>query len=166
MTNVYRPPTPPPPRLNAGRLWAGGLATALVAALIAVVGILFGRGVFDVEVLAPKGDGVWGDASTLWYAFGAGVAALLATGLVQLLILTTPKPMRFFGWVIGLATVAAMLLPFVTTEDRGSRWYTAGLNLVLGIAIGTLVAGVARSALRPPVIPSGIRPVPPPPQYR
>jgi hypothetical protein len=163
MSNVYRPPTPPQPVLNAGRLWAGGAATALVAALIAVVGILFGRGVFDVEVLAPKGDGVWGDASTGWYAAGAAAAALLATALIQLLILTTPRPMRFFGWVVGLATVAAMLLPFVTDESRGSRWYTAGLNLVLGIAIGTLVAGVAKSALRPAVMQPGVRTNPPPP---
>jgi hypothetical protein len=172
MTNVYRTPTPPQPVLNAGRLWAGGAATARVAALIAIVGILFGRGVFDVEVLAPKGDGVWGDASTFWYAVGAAVAALVATGLIQLLIVTTPRPMRFFGWVIGLATVVSMLLPFTTDEPRDSRFYTAGLNLVLGIAIGTLVAGVAKSALRPPVIRSGLGPVPPvpppptPPQYR
>ncbi|WP_433291766.1 DUF6069 family protein [Actinoplanes sp. CA-030573] len=165
MSNVYRPPTPPRPVLNSGRLWAGGGATAVVAALIAVVGILIGRGIFDVEVLAPKGNGVWGDASTFWYAFGAAVAALLATGLVQVLILTTPRPMRFFGWVVGLATVAAMLAPFVTDESRGSRFYTAGLNLVLGIAIGTLVAGVARSALRPPAIQPNPRPAPPP-QYR
>jgi len=168
MSNVYRPPTPPRPVLNAGRLWAGGAATALVAALIAVVGILFGRGVFDVEVLAPKGDGVWGDASTGWYAAGAAAAALLATALIQLLILTTPRPMRFFGWVIGLATVAAMLMPFITDESRGSRWYTAGLNLVLGIAIGTLVSGVAKSALRPALMrPAPTTPPPPvPPQYR
>ncbi|GIF21915.1 hypothetical protein Ate02nite_46450 [Paractinoplanes tereljensis] len=137
--------------LNAGRLWAGGAATAVVAGLIAIAGVLFGRGIFDVEVLAPKGEGVWGDASTGWYALGAGAAALLATGLVQLLILTTPRPMRFFGWVIALATAVAMLAPFVTDGDRGSRFYTAGLNLVLGVAIGTLVAGVAKSALRPAI---------------
>ncbi|MFF5295888.1 DUF6069 family protein [Paractinoplanes globisporus] len=171
MSNVYRPPTPPQPVLNAGRLWAGGAATALVAALIAIVGILFGRGVFDVAVLAPKGKGAWGDASTFWYAAGAAAAALVATGLIHVLIITTPRPMRFFGWVIGLATVAAMLLPFTTDEPRDSRWYTAGLNLVLGIAIGSLVAGVAKSSLRPPIMQSGVGlpPVPPPPippQYR
>ncbi|GIE98495.1 DUF6069 family protein [Paractinoplanes rishiriensis] len=151
MSDMYRagPPRPRPPILNGGRLWAGGLATALVAALIAIAGVLVGRGVFGVEILAPKGRGVWGDADTFWYALGAAFMAILATGLIQLLILTTPKPMRFFGWVIGLATVVAMLLPFVTDGDRASRFYTAGLNLVLGVAIGTLVAGVARSALRP-----------------
>ena len=167
MSNVYRPPTPPQPVLNAGRLWAGGAATALVAALIAVVGILFGRSVFDIEVLAPKGDGVWGDASTGWYAVGAAAAALLATALIHLLIVTTPRPMRFFTWLVGLATVAAMLLPFTTDQSRDARWYTAGLNLVLGVAIGSLVAGVAKSSLRPAVpqpFPSGPPPIPP--QYR
>jgi hypothetical protein len=75
--------------------------------------------------------------------------------------------MRFFGWVIALATVAAMLMPFATDESRGSRWYTAGLNLVLGIAIGSLVAGVAKSSLRPALMgPVASGPPPIPPQYR
>jgi hypothetical protein len=33
------------PTVDAGRLWAGGVATALVAALVAIVGILLARGV-------------------------------------------------------------------------------------------------------------------------
>ena len=41
MTGTHPSGTVPQhPVVNAGRLWAGGLATALVAALIAVVGIL------------------------------------------------------------------------------------------------------------------------------
>src|SRR4051812_2376248 len=91
--------------VNAGRLWAGGLATAVVAALIALAGILVGRGLFGVEVLAPKGAGVWGDADTGWYALAAALGALAATGLIHLLLLYTPKPMRFFGWVMTLVTV-------------------------------------------------------------
>jgi hypothetical protein len=47
-----------------------------------------------------------------------------------------------------LATVVAMLLPFVTEEDLGSRLFTAGLNFILGVAIGSLVAGTARTAVR------------------
>jgi hypothetical protein len=144
----------PRPVVNAGRLWAGGLATALVAGLIAVVGILVGRGLFGVEVLAPKGAGVWGDASTGWYAFGAALLGLVATGLMHLLLISTPKPMRFFGWLVTLATVVAMLLPFVTEEDLGSRLFTAGLNLVLGVAIGSLVAGTARTAVQAVVRPA------------
>lgn len=43
------------PGIDARRLWAGGVATAVVAALVAVVGLLIARGIFEVEVLAPKG---------------------------------------------------------------------------------------------------------------
>jgi hypothetical protein len=147
---MYQPVTTPPrPIVNGGRLWAGGAATALVAALIAIVGILLTRGIFDVPILAPKGDGVWGDASTGWYAFGAGVMALVATGLMHVLLLTTPRPMLFFAWVVGLATVGAMLAPFVTDASLASRLCTATLNLVLGAAIGSLVTGTARTAIRP-----------------
>ena len=135
------------PTIDAGRLWAGGLATALVAALVAAAGILVARGVFGVPVLAPKGDGVWGDASTGWYAFGAALLSLVATGLVHALLLFTPRPMRFFGWVVTLVTAGMVLAPFTTNESTASKVATAVLNLILGIAIGSLVAGSARSAV-------------------
>src|SRR3954470_12669677 len=148
MTAMYpRAEQPSRPAVNAGRLWAGGAATAVVAALIALVGILVGRGLFDVAVLAPQGAGVWGDADTFWYALGAALFSLAATGLMHLLLLFTPRPMLFFGWVMVLATVVAMLAPFVTENDLGSRLFTAGLNFVLGVAIGSLTAGSARSAV-------------------
>ncbi|OLB63979.1 MAG: hypothetical protein AUI10_13015 [Actinobacteria bacterium 13_2_20CM_2_72_6] len=135
------------PAVDAGRLWAGGLATALVAALVSVAGILLARSVFDVAILAPKGAGVWGDASTGWYAFGAAVVSLVATGLMHVLALFTPRPMRFFGWVVALATIVAVLAPFVAGGITSARVATAILNLVLGVAIGSLVAGTARSAI-------------------
>jgi len=155
MTERYGPPAAPRrPALNAGKLWAGGLATALVASLIATFGVLTGRGLFNVDVLAPKGAGAWGDARTVWYAAGAAAASLLATAIVHLLILYAPRPMRFFGWVMALSTVVAMAAPMATDKDLGSRFYTALLNLLLGVAIGSLVAGSARTATRP-VLPAG-----------
>jgi Family of unknown function (DUF6069) len=149
---------PQRPVVNAGRLWAGGLATALVAALIAIVGIVGARALFDVPILAPKGEGAWGDASTGWYAFGAALVSLVATGLMHLLLLYAPRPMSFFGWVVGLATVAAMVAPFAVDGTLASKLFTAGLNLVLGVAIGTLIAGTARTVVRTAVV----RPAPGP----
>jgi hypothetical protein len=166
--NAPLDPTPRP-TVNAGKLWAGGGATAAVAALTAIAGILLGRGLFDIDVLAPKGQGTWGDASTGWYALGAALAALVATGIAHALILTTPRPMRFFGWVIGLSTVVAMLAPFVTDGSNAAKVYTAGLNFVLGVAIGSLIGGVARSAtivLPPRAAPGTYPPQSYPPQYR
>jgi hypothetical protein len=151
MAGVYQSQTQPQPQqptVDAGRLWAGGLATALVAALIAVLGILLTRGVFGVAILARQGAGVWGDASTGWYAVAAALASFAATGLIHVLLLSTPRPMRFFGWVMSLATAGAVLAPFVNDASTAARLATATLNLVLGVAIGSLVAGSARSALR------------------
>lgn len=163
MSGLNTPGDPrPSPTVNAGKLWAGGAATAAVAALIAIAGILLGRGLFDIEVLAPKGQGVWGDASTGWYALGAAMSALAATGLIHVLILTTPRPMRFFGWVLALATVVAMLAPFVTDAALGVRMYTAGLNFVLGVAIGSLVAGTAKTSIIPVAPRPASRPYPRP----
>ena len=136
------------PGVDAGRLWAGGVATALVAALIAVAGIVIARGLFDIPILAPEDQGVWGDADTGWYAAAAAVAALLATGLAHVLIVTTPRPLRFFGWIIGLVTLVATIMPFAADASTASKVATALINLVLGIAIGTLIAGVAKSAVR------------------
>jgi uncharacterized protein DUF6069 len=137
------------PAVDAARLWTGGAATAAVAALITVVGILLIRGLFGIPVLAPKGAGVWGDASTGWYAFGAAVASLVATGLLHLFLLYTPRPMRFFGWITALVTVGTVLAPFTTDQSTASKVATGFLNLILGIAIGSLVAGSGRSATQP-----------------
>jgi hypothetical protein len=65
-------PKPSHGTLDAARLWSGGVATAVVATLIAVAGILLSRGVLVVPVLSPKGEGVWGNANTLTYALVSG----------------------------------------------------------------------------------------------
>jgi hypothetical protein len=136
------------PPIAAGRLWAAGAATAVVAALIAVVGILLARGVFDVPVLAPEGEGTWGDADTMTYALFCALAALIATGLLHLLLASTPRPFEFFGWIIGLATVAAAAAPFVAGGDTNSKIATTVINLAVGIAIGTLLSSAGHTAAR------------------
>src|SRR6516164_3238362 len=51
-------------RPDSGQFWAGGVATAVVAALIALVGILICRWTLKIPILAPVGAGAWGDAHT------------------------------------------------------------------------------------------------------
>jgi len=134
--------------VDARKLWAGGVATAIVAGLIAVAGILIARGLFDVPILAPKGEGVWGDADTAKYALWCALGALVATGLLHLLLVTTPRPLRFFKWIIALATLVAAVAPFGTSGSTESKIATAVINLVIGIAIGALLSGVALPAQR------------------
>jgi Family of unknown function (DUF6069) len=134
--------------VDAGRLWTGGAATAVVAALVALVGVLICRGLLDVPVLAPTDQGTLGDATTFRLAALAALAALLATGLLHLLLLSTPRPGQFFTWIVTLATVAAALAPFLTDADLDEKVATSAIYLAIGIAIGSLLSGVARSAVR------------------
>jgi hypothetical protein len=83
---------PPRPKVDAGQLWPGGVATAIVAALVALVGILVCRWLFSIPLLSPRQDGAYGDAHTTGYVLAAAVAALIATALLYLLLLSTPRP--------------------------------------------------------------------------
>jgi hypothetical protein len=170
-TPMPRPEEPPPDSptrwIEPGPLWAGGVATAIVAALIALVGLLVARWLFTVPILAPRRDGAWGDVSTGMYVLSAAGAALVATAIMHLLLLTTPRPQVFFGWIIGLATVVAVVFPFSTTAPVSQKIATGFVNLVLGIAIGTLLAGVAGRAVRRRRPSEGYdEPSPPPPPSR
>ena len=42
------------PQVDAGRLWPGGIATAVVAGLVALVGVLVCRWLFGIPLLAPE----------------------------------------------------------------------------------------------------------------
>ena len=64
---------------------------------------------------------MYGGTQTRPLRRGAAIAALLATGLMHPLLLSTPRPGRFFGWIMTLATAAAVLAPFAVKGSRESR---------------------------------------------
>ena len=134
------------PGVDAARLWAGGVAAAVVAALAAIVGLLIARGVFNMTVLEPKGQGVWGGASTAAYAIGAAAVALLATALIHLLCLAVPAPRTFFQWIMVLVTAIGVVLPLTLTASTDAKYTTAAINLVLGLIITGVVGTMAESA--------------------
>ena len=146
-------------KVDAKALWSGGVATAVVAALIALVGILASRWLFNIPILSPRADGAWGNASTAGYALAAAACAPAATALMYLLLISTPRPRTFFAWIIGLATLVAVVYPFSTTAPLSQKLATAAVNLILGVAIGTLVYQVSLRAGRRVV---RYRPAPPP----
>lgn len=138
----------PSPTVDAVRLWTGGAATAVVAALVAIVGVLIAGAVFDVDVIGPTGEGSWGEVSITWLAVLAAAAALLATGILHLLLLSTPQPRRFFTWIVGLTTAAIALVPFLVDATRAEKLATALVVVAIGLLIGSLLSGVARRATR------------------
>jgi Family of unknown function (DUF6069) len=150
MTRPEQPIDANRPSINARTLWAGGAATALVAALVALVGVVIFRGIFEISVLAPEREGVWVDATTGQLMALAAIAALAATALLHLLLISTPRALSFFGWIVGLVTVALMLAPFATGEPLDTKIATAAIYLVIGLAIISLLSGVARNAVSRP----------------
>jgi hypothetical protein len=134
-------------RVDAGRLWTGGLATAVIAALVAMVGILIARGILSVPLLAPNTDGTWGDASTPLYCGAAFLAALVATALLHVLLLVTPQPFVYFGWIVGLLTIAAAVEPFTTSAELASKMATGVINAFIGLAIGSLLVSTGQRSI-------------------
>ena len=129
--------------VDARKLWAGGAASAVVAGLVALVGVLVSRWLFKVALLAPSQDGAFGNVHTADLVLVAVAGALVATGLVQLLMLGTLRPLLFFGWIVALVTAIMVAFPFSTTAALDAKIATAVVNLAIGVTIGTLVGGVA-----------------------
>lgn len=134
-------------RVDVARLWAGGAATMIVAAGVALVGTLAIDALFSIDSLQRYGDDVYvGDKVTL--AIASGLAALAATGLLHLLMMSAPRAHKFFAWIVGLAIVALILQELLTGYSLLDKLLTSALYLVIGIAITSLLSGVARTAIR------------------
>jgi hypothetical protein len=137
----------PRPELDERRFRAAGLATSIVAALIAVVGVVIARGVFGIPLLGSPDVGVWGNAATVAYAFAAFGCGLLATGLLFLLLRTTPSPITYFGWIVGLLTAFAAVIPLTMGTDFGAKVAACLVNAAIGVAIGALTVSAARRSI-------------------
>lgn len=157
-----RQPAAPPPRrgaVDARRLWTGGVATAIVAIGLTIVGFLIIHGLLHLTVL-----GIWPDSgavstpSVFGYASVAALAALVATAVMHLFLLGVPRPRFFFAWVGALCTAIWVILPLTVPASTATKAATALLNLVIGIAITAIVHSMAayssRAANRLPPAPS------------
>ena len=128
--------------VDAAKFWGGGAATACIAALVAIAGVLISENVLDVDLVRPAlllevADSFVGD-----YALTAFLLALAATALAHALALVTPRPSVFFGWIIALATVCGSVAPFAIGDELESQVATAAINAALGLCIGTLIGAV------------------------
>lgn len=72
--------------------------------------------------------------------------ALLATGLMHLLSVATPAPSQFFGWIMVLVTLIAVVLPLTLSVAPSAKIATAAINLVIGLVIAAIVSSMAASA--------------------
>jgi len=137
---------PTRPAFDAQRLWTGGLATAVVAALIGLVGTLVLRAIMQFAPAAHLT--AFGTSQTALLCALAAAGALAATGVAHLLLVSTPRPLAYLGWIVGLVTAAATVVPLIGSTPITVGLAQGALHLVIGLAIGTLVGGAAASATR------------------
>lgn len=135
------------PSVDNGRYWAGVAATALVAALVGLVGVLIIDQILKIDLVVKDLFGT--DSVSAAYVVGGVLSAIVAGALLQLLVMTTPRPRAFFGWIMFLALVVAALIPLTWTDSTKSALTSGALNLVVGIAIWSLLSGVLSRTLRP-----------------
>jgi hypothetical protein len=132
--------------VSVRRLWAGGGATALVAAGIGVVGVLLIRGLLGIPILSAQGQLV--DQAMAVVPITAALAALAATALLHLLLLTTPRPIAFFGAICGIVIAIMVLQVFIVGGTTRETAATSILYVAIGVGIISLLSGVARTAVR------------------
>jgi hypothetical protein len=118
-----------------------------VAGLVALVGVLIGEGVFDLAMVEPPLLPV-GGSFAVRYALTAALLALVATAVAHLLAISTPRPRAFFSWLVGLATLAGVVLPFALDGTLGGRVATALVNLVIGLSVLSLLSSVLARTIR------------------
>ncbi|GGJ77790.1 hypothetical protein GCM10010123_04810 [Pilimelia anulata] len=140
-------------RVRAGTLYSGGIAAAVVAAGVAVVGFLDAHSLLGLPVLGMTAAGAAFQPSLAWYAGAAAGAALAATVVMHLLLLATPRPRTFFGWIVGLATLISMIVPMTVDRAWSAALPASAINLAIGLTIGVLVSISAAAAVRPPALP-------------
>lgn len=133
---------------DAGRLWAGGAATALVAAGVALIGVMVLHSLLHAAIVSPTGLRQAAGYAMIAFPVSAAILTLLATGLLHLLMTTTPRASQFFAWIASLALALLILQVFLHQTDLLTQAETAAFYLLIGVAIISSLLGVSRSAVR------------------
>ncbi len=133
----------------AKRLWAGGVATAIVAAGIGILGVLIVGTVLDVGIQAAGRSGALVENASTIIPVSAAIAALAGTALLHLLLLTTPRPASFFSAIAFLILAVLVLQVFLADGSIGAHIATAVLYAAIGVAIVSMLSGVSATSVRP-----------------
>ncbi|MEV6322875.1 hypothetical protein AB0M45_17010 [Nocardia sp. NPDC051787] len=138
------------PDVNIGMFVGGVIAAAVVTALAAWLCA------WIIEIIATRvtesGEfGVWNPMAqdAYWFAVVAFICTLLAGVLWFLLRLGTPSPELFFGWIVGILTAAAVIIPLALSSHLWVGISTGIEHLVIGLPILSLVRMVGAKSIVP-----------------
>lgn len=139
------------PAIDHLRLWIGGVATALVAALLTLVIWWVVRDVLDIPALRALDDTRrFADDEAVDDAIVVFVATLVATAVLDALLVLAPTPLRFFGWLLGLAAAVVALAPWTTDGETAPKLARSIGTVVVALTVWSLLTGAARRSVRYP----------------
>ena len=135
--------------VDGGRLWGTGVATALVAGLAATTVLFVARSLVGSAVLvAPPGRSP-ADLSYLDAFLVAFVIGLVATAVLQVLLLVVPRGTSFFAWISTLFLVLSLGPVFAMDVPMESKVWLSALHAVAyAVVVSLLLGAVPRVARR------------------
>jgi len=68
--------------------------------------------------------------------------------VLLLLMMTTPQPRMFFGWIVVLVTATAAVLPFTQDASTEAQVASGLLCVLIGLVVGTSLGAVAGRTVR------------------
>ena len=95
-----------PAVLDMRRLWLGGVATAVVAALIVLVGVVIARGILGISVLAPATAGDLGTSATALIAASRSARSVLLRPRLAIATVSTEAMSGSCSCLIARLTIA------------------------------------------------------------
>lgn len=142
------PRKPIKPTVNPGVFAGGVIATAVVTGLAGWLVAWIIRTIFDRINEAGK-YGLWNPMAgdQYWFAVVGFVCALVGGALWYVLQLSTPAPDQFYGWIVGLLIVAAVVLPLLLSTEWEAGLATAIVHLAIGLPILYLIRGMGSRSL-------------------
>jgi hypothetical protein len=133
--------------LDQIRYWVGAGLTAVIAALVGLVGLVVAHGILHVPVAIGSGTDLTPLHATMYGLAAAGLA-ILAAGIYDGMLHVAPRPLAYYGWLTGILTLLAVLLPFTTSATVHAQLALALMNLAVGLTITLLVPLAATNARR------------------
>ena len=135
--------------INAGRLWAVGVTTTIIAALAAVVVWLIGEALLDEPILVADRDGDLVELTIAPIIIITLIVGLGATAVLHLLLAFVPNGQAYF-FTIGTLVLLASFLLFIPLDISVANKLWLGIMhvTVYAFIVPGLAGAVPRVAVR------------------
>jgi uncharacterized membrane protein YhaH (DUF805 family) len=133
------------PRIDQARYWVGAAMTAVVTALLGVIGLIIAHDIVHAPVQLGSGAAAT-PVPAATYGLVAAAIVFAAAAVYNALLHICPRPTVYYSWLISVLTLLAVLLPFTTTAALTSHIVFAATNLMVGLSVLLLVPMAAVNA--------------------